>query len=109
MDKHQRCAEEGCQVKEAKGYRDCEQSSGCCNLLDCSPEAQLHNSAALALTKLKTLAASLPHTSNGDDLAEGCNTIRVVLEEVVRRTQSATAATPRSDAFLGQPDGKIGK
>ena len=33
MDKHPRCAEEGCQVKEGKGYQDCEQHSGCCAIL----------------------------------------------------------------------------
>lgn len=33
MDKHQRCVAEGCQAKEAKGYQDCEQHSGCCAIL----------------------------------------------------------------------------
>lgn len=33
MDKHPICEESGCQLKEAKGYRPCEQASGECDML----------------------------------------------------------------------------
>lgn len=37
MDKHPTCQEEGCQLKAGKGYLDCEQHSGACDLLRSLP------------------------------------------------------------------------
>lgn len=40
MDKHPTCHEEGCQLSAAKGYRDCAQASGACDLLRSLPVSE---------------------------------------------------------------------